>query len=290
MKNGEYWDVSWNPIDEKALLEPLQMEEDKRVFIEKDLFHPSVKDEWRHEIFSIIAQCPRHTFIVVTKWVKEMQLFMDNPENVRRIRTKAGLTSEVSNETIMYSDDRPLRNLHLYAQVENQDQANERIPELLQTPAVVRGVLIEPMLGEVDLWGWLEPTDCCGSGDRYCGCRRDYPQDENMEPIALNSVILGGGTDPLHPEWVSEIRDQCDSAGVSFFFVGWGPWIPDYQRSYRLMMGKHPWGLVHKSGQFRLGKGFPTWEEGEEGTTKVGSRKAGRLLDGTEHNELPEVG
>lgn len=228
MNNGKWWDVSWNPIDEKALLEPLQMEEDKRLLIEKDLFHPSVKDEWRDKVFAVVSRCDEHQFIIVTKHAKVMQDYFNTPNRRKKILEIAvdqyhrecypNLQSVAGMGDYPFSW--PYKNLHLYVQVENQEQTNERIPELLQTPAVVRGVLIEPMLGEVDLWGWLEPTDCCGSGDRYCGCRRDYPQDENMEPIALNSVILGGGTSPVELVWAREIRDQCDSAGVPFFFGG----------------------------------------------------------------------
>jgi protein gp37 len=87
--------------------------------------------------------------------------------------------------------------------VENQDQAEKRIPTLIHVPAVIRGLSVEPLLGPVDLTPWLDQVQW---------------------------VIIGGesGRDarPMNPNWVCDIRDQCLAAGVAFFFKQWGEWAP----------------------------------------------------------------
>ncbi len=96
-----------------------------------------------------------------------------------------------------------MSNIWAMTSVENQDQAEKRIPTLIHVPAVIRGLSVEPLLGPVDLTPWLNHVQW---------------------------VIVGGesGRDarPMHPYWVCDIRDQCLAAGVAFFFKQWGEWAP----------------------------------------------------------------
>jgi Protein of unknown function (DUF5131) len=101
---------------------------------------------------------------------------------------------------------------------------------------------------------------------------------------ALHWVICGGesGPDarPMHPDWARSIRDQCEAAGVAFFFKQWGAyaWAPDdlnFEQALRWNAIQIPGGspyLMHSDGRtvFRVGK-----------------KRAGRLLDGVEHNAMP---
>lgn len=93
-----------------------------------------------------------------------------------------------------------------------------------------------------------------------------------IEKHLLNAVILGGetgaGARPLHPDWVRSIRNQCQSAGVNFFFKQWGEWYPDKK-------------IITRNKQEMI--------FGNTVVHRVGRNNAGRLLDGREHNDLPWV-
>jgi protein gp37 len=138
----------------------------------------------------------------------------------------------------------PPKNLVLMTTAENQAMADLRIPWLLKTPAAVRAVAIEPMLGPVDLRvgasrrnrsGMFVPCPACGgSGTRSaqpgehggfdCRCSRC---DGAKRVAGLDWVILGGetgkGARPMRYEWAAVVRDQCEAAGVPFLFKRWGP-------------------------------------------------------------------
>ncbi|HAZ21100.1 MAG TPA: hypothetical protein DCY84_01880 [Firmicutes bacterium] len=176
----------------------------------------------------------------------------------------------------------PLSNVWLGVTAENQQTADERIPLLLQTPAAVRFASVEPMLGEVDLSEWLSPWHIetligmdhdprCDGSCRYCPI--PVPVEEFVpDPPMLDWVICGGESGPsarpMHPDWARSLRDQCQDAGVPFFFKQWGEWYPDrkgiYEQSDSVLFGNT---VVHR----------------------IGKNGAGRLLDGVEHNEFPEV-
>jgi protein gp37 len=128
-----------------------------------------------------------------------------------------------------------LPNVWLGVSVENQKWADIRIPALLDTPAAVRWVSMEPLLGPVDLMGsgtrpkyWLtgEPTwgpaEPTGPGG--------IPMSDLIIKPGLDWVVLGGesgaGARAMHPDWARSIRDQCAVAGVPFLFKQWGMWGP----------------------------------------------------------------
>lgn len=140
--------------------------------------------------------------------------------------------------------------------VEDQKTADERIGELLKVPAAVRIVSIEPMLGAVD---FTKITDD-GGHDVYGVLQNDW-------------VILGGetgsGARPMNPNWVRKVRNQCIDAGVPFFLKSNGIWIPD--------MLADP--AVVDTYQFLDGMCM----------SRSTKKQAGRLLDGLEYNEIPEV-
>jgi protein gp37 len=158
------------------------------------------------------------------------------------------------------------RNVWAGVTVCNQAEADEKIPLLLQVPAAVRFVSYEPALGPVDL--------------RYAA----FNGTDSLESLeGLHWVIAGGesgpGARPAHPDWFRSVRDQCQAAGVPFLFKQWGEWIPsDQDPDY--LTGQ---GLVSAR---PAGTGDPCcpglWR-------RVGKKRAGRLLDGVEHNALPEV-
>ena len=156
-------------------------------------------------------------------------------------------------------------NLVLGVSVEDQPSADRLIPEHLKCQAAKHIVSIEPMREPVDLAdGWLRKTLC-------------------YEHPALDGVILGGqtgpGAVPMHPDWVREVRDQCQEAGVPFYFKSWGEWLPaDHHRW--TPNEKDVYGRVfdHCTGRGMISlPGMKMYH--------VGRKLAGRTLDGRTHDE-----
>lgn len=171
---------------ESELQKPLKRRKPTTYFMVSmgDVFHENVTDEWRDKIFATMAMCPQHAFIVLTKRI------MNAREYLRLARGYP--------------------NVQLLVSIWDQASADAAIPVLLDTPAVVRGVSIEPMLGPIDFS--VESKNCA-----MC-CPNCVPR--------LDRVILGGengpGARPMHPDWVRSVRDQCVDAGVPFWFKSWG--------------------------------------------------------------------
>jgi protein gp37 len=117
----------------------------------------------------------------------------------------------------------PLNNVWIGITAENQQMADERIPLLMECPAVLRFISIEPMLGPIDLRN-VAPCD-----DFYTDAL-DTPDGD----MAIQWVIVGGesGPDarPMHPNWVRSLRDQCLATNTPFFYKQWGEWCPADQR------------------------------------------------------------
>jgi protein gp37 len=120
----------------------------------------------------------------------------------------------------------PLPSVWLGVSVENQDAADARIPDLLATPAAVRFLSVEPLLGPVDLnvaaWGKGLPRPPADIQVRQMATVNGM----RLPLRALDWVIVGGesgpGARPMHPDWVRSLRDQCVAAGVPFFMKQWG--------------------------------------------------------------------
>ena len=125
----------------------------------------------------------------------------------------------------------PPPNVWLGTSVEDQATAEARIPHLLATPAAVRFVSAEPLLGPMDL-AWAFPdirTACC----HVCGFRTNTvggfcPNDNSTlrGDVGIDWVIVGGesgpGARPMHPDWARSLRNQCAAAGVAFFMKQMG--------------------------------------------------------------------
>lgn len=149
--------------------------------------------------------------------------------------------------------------------VENQRQADERIPLLLQIPAAVQFVSVEPMLGPVKLFGFASST--WGIFGR-----------------TLDWIIAGGETGPdarpMHPDWTRELRDECHEANVPFFLKQMGEWVP----SDEVPSSHAHYNDVRGNGG-HVGRGMST----ESGLmVRIGKKATGRLLDDKEWNEFPK--
>lgn len=191
-------------------------------------------------------------------------------------------------------------NVWIGTSVENQAVADQRIPYLLQVPSVVKFLSCEPLLGPLDLTEYMTLTEenCWGTDlsekrgwgyDEWSGgftgpsCK-DSCYDAKS---GIDWVIAGGESGhharPVHPDWVRSLRDQCQAAGVAYFFKQWGEWI---QYDHDMGDNTRPLGMFQDN-LFRHGN--IVWDYRKESVhmAKVGKKLAGRLLDGKEYNEFP---
>jgi protein gp37 len=249
---------------EDRLAQPLHWKKPRRVFVNSmsDLFHEDVPDEFITSVFMQMSssKTSQHKFMILTKRADRMSWYMNHWYE------KGGWVwapSEVGKRAVSAW---PLPNVWLGVSVEDQKAADERIPYLLKTPAAVRFLSCEPLLGPVDLSKYLmcqwtsEEVDWPKSMHLPDG----YPPKMKVARILprIDWVIAGGesgpGARPMQIEWARSLRDQCQSAHVPFFFKQFGEFKP--------------------TSEYRDGKVF---------MSRVGKKAAGRLLDGREWNEFP---
>lgn len=271
----------------EVLDQPLRWKKSKRIFVNSmsDLFHEDVPIGFIYQVFAVMAEANWHTFQVLTK----------RPGRMKEVLTK--LRDEFEGKVFNGRKVTwPLPNVWLGVSVENQQAADERIPLLLQTPAAVRFVSCEPLLGPVDLERHLNGGKTLAEWkaralsvvDPY-GFRPPYPR--------IHWVIVGGesgpGARPMHPDWVRSIRDQCQAAGVPFFFKQWGQWEPAECRQGETVYRKVSDDTVVlfrsdvETDRYHWWGG--NWGDGKPLSVRVGKKAAGRMLDGREWNEMPEV-
>ncbi|RSS33778.1 DUF5131 family protein [Streptomyces sp. WAC08241] len=259
---------------------PLTWRKPAKVFVNSmsDLFHAGIDRAWIADIFAVMAAAPRHTFQVLTKRHARMRSLLADPAFVDQVRSRAigkGLTPEAWTW--------PLPNVWLGVSVENQQWADIRIPALLDTPATIRWISAEPLLGPIDITDYTwKPCPCCnGEGhDEACGPCADTHCDSGRIK-ALRWVVAGGesghGARPAHPDWFRTLRDQCAQERIPYLFKQWGAYIPtDY-----LVIG----GPRTKS---NIAVGDPVDDLGHRVEMKRVSKKAaGRELDGRIHDDYP---
>lgn len=248
--------------------QPIDWKRPRRIFVcaHGDLFAENVPEEWILDVFSVMAIADHHTFQVLTKRPDRACEFLSKPGRLEDIYanwyTYTGKPAEVWSW--------PLHNVWLGASAEDQARYDQRRRWLDETPAAVKFWSIEPMLGAIDM---------------------------QIQFVKPDWVIVGGesGRDarPMHPDWARSIRDQCAAAGVPFFFKQWGEhvggegddsgdavwfeaasekcdsrWLKNSDDFDWFDPSLAPFGPMH----LRLGK-----------------KRAGRLLDGVEHNGMPAI-
>ena len=180
------------------------------------------------------------------------------------------------------------RHVWVGTSVEDQTAADKRIPELLKIPAAVRFLSCEPLLSGLDLSRWLHPFEIS----------RDAQGNDLGSASGgsdLSWLIAGGESGPnarpSHPGWFRSLRDQCQAAGVPFFFKQWGEWGPIGDDTPRCGTS----AVVSPDGEYSLT--VSGYEPGcavdhamsEAHMARVGKKAAGRVLDGREWSEFPEV-
>lgn len=269
---------------------PLKWRKPRRIFVSDmaDLFHDEVDDQFIVQVFAVMASAQRHTFQVLTKRHGRMRSLLSSP-GFRTAVGRATMSRLLEGlPDFRAVDTWPLPNVWLGVSVESQQWADIRIPALLQTPAAVRFLSCEPLLGPVDLRTIPYRGDVqyyIDALSRRYRTSRDYEEGTDCSfGLAglgrVDWVIAGGesgpGARPMLPEWARSLRDQCVGARVPFFFKQWGAWSPT--------------GAVGVGGNDpRRGfVGSPVDEHGcYEEIARTSKKLAGRLLDGREWNEFP---
>lgn len=237
-----------------------------------DVFDNAVPSQWRADLFSLIAATPNLDWLLLTKRIGNVRAMLDKTAYL-------GTTDSVL-------DMMPLPNVWLGATIVNQEEADRDIPKLLATPARVRFLSMEPLLGPVD----LGTIDIDGHSEIYPldGTANCEDGEGNRAPDlpGIDWVIVGGesgaGARPMHPEWARSLRDQCTASSVPFLFKQWGEWMPAKRES----------GIVtlRFESADATGPKNPEWFEWPDGaiSAKVGKKAAGRELDGVQHDGYPE--
>lgn len=171
--HGGMWTGEIGFVENKLDL-PRSWRKPRRVFVNStsDLFHEKVRWTWLSRIFGVMAECPQHTFLMLTKRPERMRAYFD---------------------TMALAP--PTKNVWLGVSAEDLLRADERIPLLLDTPAAIRWVSAEPLLGFVDLWRYIRDLDWVVVG-----------------------AESGPGARPMDIDWVRSLRDLCSAARVPFFY------------------------------------------------------------------------
>ncbi|MBS0219179.1 MAG: phage Gp37/Gp68 family protein [Proteobacteria bacterium] len=308
--------VAWHNIDV-----PIRWRKPRRIFVNSmsDLFHEGLPITEIATIYGTAiaaVHLRKHTLQILTKRADRMRellhneefweianataesLVLEHTDPLNRRRDDARATCED------YWPDKPPPGIWLGVSAERQQEAEQRIPHLLGTPAAKRFISAEPLLGPLRLDRLIRETehgayvDDSLTGFRSSGIGGSHGS-------RLDWVITGGesgpGARPMHPDWVRSLRDQCDGANVPFFFKQWGEYLPVGQ----ILPG---FGKVHgatavKPGRMKLhyggtAKQAPKHAFAEHGvefataakgglTFRVGKKRAGAVLDGYEHREMP---
>jgi len=291
-------------VHEDALTIPLRWRKPRRIFVNSmsDLFHGGVPDEFIARVFAVMAATPQHTYQVLTKRHGRLRSLLSRDEfrlAVKDEHSKLQLAGIASYSPLVINVW-PLPNVWLGVSVEDQKRADLRVPALLDTPAAVRWLSCEPLLGPVDLGRWLGPVDWPACWDEHS------PSAECARCIQPEWVVVGGesgpGARPMHPAWARSLRDQCQRAEVPFFFKQHGEWLPLgplYGESAEMDVAHLDAMYYEVNERRRIAQVEPDGtvvdpaeRQPVDGTwlmARVGKKAAGRELDGRTWDEYPEA-
>jgi len=300
----------WNPVaaqkfqdvqcHQDRLNKPLLWTKPRMIFVNSmsDLFHEAVPDDFIDCVFAVMALAPWHTFQVLTKRPERMRDYLKARDGMGN----AAICSAINALPAALGDrhgalSMPLPNVWIGVSVEDQESADKRIPILLDTPAAIRWISAEPLLGAVDIVPYI------GGRAIRCGC--GFNRDERFIIGAIKEgcvvckkliktyptldwVVVGGESGPnarpMHPDWAYSIMEQCKVADVPFFFKQWGEYVSAGDPSFGTQSGK--WAWIDSAGKFLDPP--PDNDDADCITIKrVGKKIAGRLLGGRFFDEYP---
>lgn len=284
---GHYFENGFDvQLRENKLTEPLRWRKPRKVFVNSmsDLFHDAVPDEHIAKVWAVMALAPQHTFQVLTKRHARMRALLNSEQfkdSVARAMIlpldRGGVNPDLATAPDLHW---PRRNVWLGVSTENQQWADIRIPALLDTPAAVRFMSAEPLLGPISIYS---------------------NSDLDREDAQLDWVIVGGesghGARPMHPSWVRSLRYECSEEArspgdtIPFLFKQWGAWVPESMNIHGV---NAPAAFLSVEGWTRpLVNGKPAeppMSRGQDITVRrVGKGRAGRELDGRTWDQYPDT-
>lgn len=235
---------------ESQLTLPLRWRKPRRIFVNStsDLFHEALPDAAIDRVFAVMALCPQHTFQVLTKRPERMRAYLSDEDLNNRLSAALGCMldgdwiwtegkrfrdrierlidvfigqgTDNLGDIVYHDDPMPLPNVWLGTSVEDQATADERIPHLLATPAAIRFVSAEPLLGRLD------PSNIRLPNGDVLNALTGEIHDANtgcivQESAALDQIIVGGESGPnarpFDLAWARSILAQCKAAEVPCF-------------------------------------------------------------------------
>ncbi len=246
-----------------------------------DVFDNAIDPQWRDDLFTLIAQTPNLDWLLLTKRIGNVGNMLPVP----------------------FDFDRLYPNVWLGVSIVNQEEADRDIPKLLAVPAARRFLSMEPLLGPVDISGFMWPVHGWWKG-RYrsyaeakaagaeCGLKRQGLVWAGAQFV--DWVIVGGesgpGARPMHPDWARSLRDQCAAAGVPFLFKQWGEWGPGKNVSRNDgVVDTADWWIDKWLFRREDLAGCEGHIYDQPDLYRVGKKEAGRLLDGVQHDGYPEA-
>lgn len=301
-KAGPVWNGEVRLI-EHLIDQPLRWTRPRRIFVcaHGDLFFEGVACSWVERVLGVAIAAHHlrgHTFQILSKRSDRMREMLNHPsfwEAVNAYAADAVMSrvdpldrrSDDARATLDdYGPDNPPPGLWLGVSVEDQTRANQRIPDLLATPAAVRWISAEPLLAPLSVVEWLSSwCPLCAKpllggahfSGRHCGTC-------HSETARIDWGVVGGesgpGSRPMHPAWVRQLRDQFAAAGVPFLFKQWGDYLPDDDNT-------DADGFAWQAGS--ADPRTYRWPDGLE-SIRIGKRQAGRSLDRRFHDEFPGGG
>lgn len=231
-----------------------------------DVFDNEVPRQWRMDLFSLIAKTPNLDWLILTKRIG----------NVKRMS---------SWDSVMF--DMIAERCWLGITVVNQEEANRDIPKLLEIPAQLHWLSMEPLLGPVDLTDIHWPDE--HGVQVFSALECDVPpEDDPFDGDCVDWVVVGGESGskarPMNPAWAQHLRDQCAAANVPFLFKQWGEWVPLRNvEPQPLNVDRMGWWIPEGFAPHQVG----AIHQGEPLMYRTGKARAGRLLDGQQHDGFP---
>lgn len=249
-------------LNRQWLRQPIEWKKSRKIFVcaHGDLFAENVPDEWIIEVFTVMAIADHHTFQVLTKRPDRARDFLSEPYRLDDIYDNWYTYSGGARQVYSW----PLHNVWIGASAEDQLRYDSRRRYVDETPAKVRFWSLEPLLGPLDL---------------------------KIGHVKPDWVIVGGesgqGARPMHPDWARSIRDQCAAAGVAFHFKQWGAWLDEREATARSMAPGPEMFSAHGEPKGDRWHFYDSRARNGDAMIRVGKKRAGRLLDGVEHNGFP---
>lgn len=304
-------DPRWNGLVKLIpgrLDQPLRWTRARRIFVNSmsDLFHEELTNEQIAAVFGAMAAAPWHTFQILTKRARRMREWFAWVERAaRECNDGRGMTPAAfcfchaqkafvegtgadQGEYPLSSTNAchnglhaawPLPNVWLGVSVENQDCADDRIPELLETPAAIRFLSCEPLLEEVSLFAFLKGP----MRDECLGKLGGSPATPGVDWVIVGCES-GAGARPCEVAWLRSMRDECTRAGVAYFLKQ----ATTSANAVTMIEHRTPLDDAYIGESPRTGQFIPTVAAAAGSKRKPGNVIELPYLDGVQHAAFPE--